>query len=158
MSSESHERAQQLITKAQVEGIRVDERDWLDDHLASCPDCTTAADALTAAVQSLRGLSHPATPELVRQTRLAVRVRAEQLRATRSGWAPLWIATALSSISMILTTSYVWQAFGWVGRVGHIPGVVWQVGFLMWWFLPATFLAAAAVWRHCVVESDWGHQ
>ena len=158
MSAESHERAQQLITKAQVEGIRVHERDWLDDHLASCPDCTTAADALTAAVQSLRGLSHPATPELVRQTRLAVRVRAEQLRAKRSGWAPLWIATALSSISMILTTSYVWQAFGWVGRVGHIPGVVWQVGFLMWWFLPATFLAAAAAWRHCVVESDWGHQ
>jgi anti-sigma factor RsiW len=158
MSAESHERAQQLITKAQVEGIRVDERDWLDDHLTSCPECATAADALTAAVQSLRTLSDPATPELVRQTRLAIRVRAEQLRSTRSGWTPLWIATALSSISMILTTSYVWQAFGWVGRVGHIPAIVWQVGFLMWWFLPATVLAAAAAWRNRFTESNWGHR
>jgi predicted anti-sigma-YlaC factor YlaD len=158
MSAESHERARQLITKSQVEGIRIDERDWLEDHLACCPECATAADGLAAAVQSLRRLSHPATPELVQQTRLAVRIRAEQLRATRSGWAPLWIATALSSISMILTTSYVWQAFGWVGRVGHIPAVVWQVGFLMWWFLPATVLAAAAAWRHWLIESNWGHR
>lgn len=158
MNAESHERARQLITRAQVEGIRIDERAWLDDHLASCPECATAADGLTAAVQSFRRLSHPATPELVRQTRLAVRIRAEQLRATRSGWAPLWIATALSSISMVLTTSYVWEAIGWVGRVVHIPAVVWQVGFLMWWFLPATVLAAAAAWRHWLSESNWGHR
>jgi len=158
MNPESHERARRLITKAQVEGIGVDERDWLDDHLASCPECLSAADVLTAAVQSLRSFSLPATPELVRQTRLTVRVRAEQLRDARRRSAPLWIATAVSSISMILSTSYVWQAFGWLGRVGHIPAVVWQVGFLMWWFLPATVLGAAATWRHRLTESNWGRQ
>ena len=158
MSAESYEHARQLITKAEVEGIRVEERDWLNVHLASCTSCSSVADSLTAAVQSLRSLSISANPEFVRQTRLSVLVRAEQLRAERARLTPLWIATAVSSISIILTTSYVWQAFGWLGRVGHIPAVVWQVGFLMWWFLPATILAAAAAWRHRLDESNWGHR
>ena len=158
MNAESHERARQLITKDQVEGIRVDERDWLEHHLASCASCSSAADMLATAVQSFRGLSISAAPDLVRQTRLTVRIRAEQLRDARSRSAPLWIATAVSSISMILTTSYVWRAFEWLGRVGHVPSIVWQVGFLMWWFLPATVLAAAVAWRHSLTESNWGHQ
>jgi len=158
MSAESHDRARQLITKVQVEGIRGDERDWLNDHLASCPECSSAADSYVAAVQSLRRLSMPAAPELVRQTRLMIRVRAEQLRAERGRSAPLWIATAVSSISMIVTTSYAWEAFGWLGRVGHIPAIVWQVGFVTWWFFPATLLGAVAAWRHWVTESNWGHR
>jgi hypothetical protein len=107
---------------------------------------------LAAAVQSLRALPVGASLELVRQTRLAVRSRAQQLQAARARSVPLWIATVISSVSMILTTPYVWQTFAWIGRMGELPGVVWQVGFLMWWFM-------VAVWRHTARNDvfEWGH-
>ena len=155
MSHEIHERARQLLTAHRVEGIQAAERDWLERHLASCTECSSAAEALDAAIRSLRALPVFADPDLVRQTRLAVRTRAEQLQAARTQSATLWIATAVSSVLMILTTSYVWRLFAWFGQMAHIPSLVWQVVFLMWWFLPATVLSAAAAWRHNV---NWGQR
>jgi anti-sigma factor RsiW len=156
MNPEIHERARQLLTAHRVEGIQAAERDWLEGHLASCAECSRAAEALDSAIRSLRALPVVAGPELVRQTRLAVHSRAEQLHGARSRSVPLWIATAVSSVLMVLTTPFVWQTFAWFGRLAHIPNDVWLVGFLMWWFLPATILAAAAAWRHKTV--DWGQR
>jgi len=162
MNPDMHERAQQLMRVAQVEGIRAGDREWLDRHLESCLECSSQAPALSAAVEFLRAFPVMAGPELVRQTRMAVYDRAQQLHASRARFAPLWIATAMSSIGVILTTPYVWQTFVWFGQTARIPNAVWQVGFLMWWFMPATVLAAAAAWRHAsrddvsnwVIESD----
>jgi anti-sigma factor RsiW len=155
MNPESHEHARQLVNARRVEGISSAEHDWLERHLASCDECSSAAESLDATIQALRSSPVVANPELVRQTRLAVRSRAEELRAARSRSLPLWIATAVSSLSMILTTSYVWQVFAWFGQMTHVSSVVWQAGFLLWWFFPATVLAAAAAWRHNV---NWGQR
>jgi hypothetical protein len=166
MRLESHERARQLMVAARVEGIGAGERDWLDDHLASCGECSNEASALDAAIGSLRTLPFAASPELVRRTRLAVRWRAEQLNPERPRSAPLWIATGMSTTWMVLTAPYVWRAFAWFGRIAHIPDAMWQLGFVVWWFLPATIVAAAAAWRHkakhedsnWATEINWGHQ
>jgi anti-sigma factor RsiW len=156
MNHESHERARQLLAAYRIEGIDADERIWLQHHLTTCPECSSAAEALEAAVRSLRALPVVASAELVEQTKRAVRRQAEQLQFARNHSVALWIGTGVSSVLMILTTSFVWQALAWVGRVTRIPDPIWQVLFLMWWFLPATVLASAAAWRHKTAE--WGQR
>jgi anti-sigma factor RsiW len=148
MKLQSHERARNLMAAARVEGIAASDRDWLDRHLASCHECSHEGSVWDAAILSLRALPVSANPELVRQTSLAVHRRAHQLHAERTRTAALWITTGMSTILIILTAPYVWWAFARFGRIAHIPDAMWQLGFLMWWFLPATILGAVAVWRH----------
>jgi hypothetical protein len=159
MSDMNHDRARKLLLAAAIEGIASGEREWLEGHLAACAECSIEARALGGAVESLKGFHITASPELIQKTMLAVRGRARQLDAARAASAPLWIAAAISSACMILTTPYVWWAFAWFGRITHIPDAFWQVGFLMWWFLPATLLAAAAVRRHSKDNVlNWGQR
>jgi hypothetical protein len=154
------------MAAARVEGIAASERKWLDDHLASCSECSTEASALDTALGLLRALPVAASPDLVRRTRFAVRQRAGQLHSERPAAIGLWIATAMSTLWMALTAPYVWRAFAWFGRAAQIPDAMWQLGFVMWWFLPATVLAAAAAWRLTAKDEDsnwaaemyWGHQ
>lgn len=166
MNAETHERARRLITAAQVEGIGGEQRDWLDRHLASCTDCVNQANELDAAIQAVRGLRVAATPELVRETMLAVRRRAQQMHTRRNpNGIPLGIATGIATVWMVMTVPYIWRGFAWLGRVAHIPDPVWQLGFMIWWFLPATVLAAAAAWHHSTkhdsrseIDLNWGLQ
>ena len=159
MNAESHERARQLMVAARIEEIGAADREWLQDHVASCRECANEATALDAAIGALRALPVTASAELVQRSRRMVRQHAEQqLEADRMRAAPLWIATVVSAICMVATAPYVWRAFGWLGRSAQIPDSVWQIGFLMWWFLPATLLAVAAAWKHTTSEISWGHQ
>jgi len=165
MSEMNHERANKLLIAALVEEIASSDRIWLESHLAGCAECAKEAQGLGTAIESLRGFNVSASPELVERTKLAVRRRGEQLNSAPARSAPIWIATAVSSVCMILTTPYVWRTFEWIGRITNLPDAAWELGFLMWWFLPATVLAAAAAWRHnkenvsnWVSESQWGQQ
>ena len=156
MNGMDHQRARKLLAAAAVESITSSERRWLDAHVAACDECSSEAAALTDAIQALRAIPMVAAPELVRRTRLAVGIRSQELQAARAQAAPLWIAIAISTVLMIVTTPYVWQAFRWLGLLIQVPSEVWQIGFLMWWFLPATILAAAAALRHGNSEaSNW---
>jgi anti-sigma factor RsiW len=160
MNGVIHDRARKLLAAAAVEEITANERDWLGRHLEDCPECSSEAAALAAAVQSLRSTPVSISPEIVQRTRLAVRSRAQELHAARARSLPLWIAAAMSSVWMIATTPLMWWTLAWLGRSVNVPDAVWQVAFLMWWFLPATVLAAAAAWRHTVKGevSDWTAQ
>ena len=166
MKPESHARARQLMIEDRIEGIRATERGWLDQHLASCPECSSRAIALDAAVLSLRTLPIAANSDVVEQARLTVRARAQQLQAARERAVPLWIATAFSSVWMIAVIPFVLLIFAWLGRFAHAPGTLSLVAFLVWWFLPATVLGAAAAWRHVtkhdvsswVTQNNWGQQ
>jgi predicted anti-sigma-YlaC factor YlaD len=156
MNGMDHERARKLLAAAAVEGIASSERRRLDAHLAACSECSNEATALTDAVRALRAVPVVATPEIVLRTKLAVRIRSQELQTQRAQSTPLWIAIAVSTVVMVVTTPYVWQAFRWLGLWIQVPDEVWQIGFLMWWFLPATILAAAAALRHGNSEaSNW---
>jgi len=154
MKGITHERARELLTAAAVEGITAGERDKLQHHLASCVECSNEAEALTAAIRSLRAVPVAVSPHLASRTKLAVRMRAQELQAERARSTPIWIATALSSVCMIFTTPFIWQAFDWLGQLASIPEPVLRIGFLMWWFLPATVLAAAIAFRQ-TAENHW---
>jgi len=154
MNSIDHERARKLMAADAVEGITSAERDWLSRHLSGCSECSNEAGALSATIGAMRMSPIAATPELLRRTKLAVHTRAEELKAEREWSAPVWIATAISSVLLILTTPYVWRTLAWFGHTVHLPDAVWQVGFLIWWFLPGTVLAAAAASR-VTAEANW---
>jgi hypothetical protein len=36
----------------------------------------------------------------------------------------------------------VWQLFAWMGERLHIPKLVWELGFGLWWLIPALIAGA----------------
>ena len=148
MKPDNHERAQQLLITARVEGITDSDDKWVTAHLSQCSDCSRQADALGSFIHALREAPVLATPDLVRRTSRAVQRRAAELQAERATAAPVWIAAVVSAVLVLLTAPYVWSAFGWIGRLAQVPDFIWQAGFLMWWFMPASVVGAVAVWRN----------
>ena len=148
MNLDSHERARQLLRAAQIEGISEKDRQWLDSHVAVCEACANEASLLSASIASWRALNVTAPAGLLQRTTLAVGRRAEQRRLEREPTLFLWLAAGLATLWAILTTPYVWAAFSWMGRLAHAADIVWQLAFVMWWFLPASVLGAAAGWRY----------
>jgi predicted anti-sigma-YlaC factor YlaD len=144
MNPESHERARKLLYEDRVEGISADNRRWLEEHLTGCNACSQEANALAVAVESLRARSVSAPANVVRRTSLAIHRRADQRRVEQEPRVLLWAAAALSSAWTLVTTPYIWALFAWFGRTFQLADMIWQLGFLMWWFLPATVLGAIA--------------
>lgn len=157
MKLENHERAKRLLRADRVEGIAAGERRWLDAHLDGCRECSEEANALANAIGSIKALGVAAPAGLARRTSLAVRQHAQQRRAKGEPAVFLGIAAVFSSVWAIVTTPYLWTVFAWSGSVLHMPQTVWQLAFLMWWFLPATVLAAVACGRRAnrAAGMDW---
>jgi anti-sigma factor RsiW len=148
MNHEHLQRAKKLLETERIEGISAEERKWLAAHLDTCAECTNEANALAFAVGSLRSVSVTASPDLVRRTSMVVRLRSAKMRQERDRALPLWIAVGIASVWMIVTAPVTWSIFSWLGRTLEVSDLVWELGFLMWWFLPATVLGAAAAWQH----------
>jgi anti-sigma factor RsiW len=148
MNQEHLQRAKKLLEAERIDGISAEERKWLAEHLETCAACTNEANALAFAVGSLRSVSVTASPDLVRRTSMVLRRRSAQLRQERDRALPLWIAVGIASVWMIVTAPVTWSIFSWLGRTLEVSDLVWELGFLMWWFLPATVLGAAAAWQH----------
>ena len=158
MKVETHQRARKSLSAARVEGISSSERQWLEAHLAECSECSREARALAVAIDSLRTFSVSAPEDAVRRASLAVHRRAARRRSEREPGVFLGVAAVASGVWAILTTPYIWATFAWLGNALHVSDAIWQLGFLMWWFLPATVLAAAAGWRHAArrtAELNW---
>jgi hypothetical protein len=148
MSTEKHDRANQLLRKEHVEGIAADERRWLAEHLAICAPCSEDSRAIANSINSLRGFGVNAPAGVVQRARLAVHQRAEQRLRERESMTFLGMAIAASVLWAIVVESF------------RLPSAVLVAGFLMWWFLPGTVLAAAAAWRQAARKnaengSDW---
>jgi hypothetical protein len=90
---------------------------------------------------------------MVRRTNLLVRRRAQELQARREQAIPLWISTGMSTVLVFVTAPYAWSLFAGFGRIAHLTNLIWQAGFLTWWFLPATILAAVAGWKRA--QPEW---
>jgi predicted anti-sigma-YlaC factor YlaD len=154
MNIENHERARKLLAARRIEGISPIEETWLDDHLAQCDDCSKEADTLALAINSLRTFSVTARPEAVRRASAAIRMRAEQRQQERQRAIPIWIAAVMSVALAIFTTPYTWAVFAWLGRILQVSDIAWQLGFLMWWFLPASVVAAVAARQKIVSNRE----
>ena len=158
MTSENvHGRARQLIAQARVEGIAEADGTWLRIHLEECDFCTEHARQTDRALRSLRTAVIPLPDGLASRTQFRVRLRAQELREREPKRRALWLACAVSWAFGIASAPYVWSLFQWFGQRTGVPKLVWEVGFGLWWTIPALFAAAVLLMENSRKgeQADW---
>lgn len=140
MSENLHGRAEQLIAKECVEGLSQTERDWLSSHLRECTRCTEHTRQTDQALRSLRTMAIPMPVGLASRTQFRVRLRARELQEREPQRRMLWLACAISWVFGIASAPYVWRLFAWFGERTGVPKLVWEIGFGLWWSIPALFV------------------
>jgi predicted anti-sigma-YlaC factor YlaD len=145
MNESLHARAEKLIAQDRVEGISQSERDWLIGHLRECPACSQVAQQTNAALRSLRGVAVPLPRGLAARTQFRVQLRAQEMREREPKRRLLWIMCTMSWALGIVTAPYVWRAFEWAGERVGAPRLVWEMGFGLWWTIPALIAAAVVL-------------
>jgi anti-sigma factor RsiW len=156
MSDDVHQRAERLIVASRVEELSASEREWLNLHLESCARCARCADSTEQALRSLRAVSVRVSPDLIRATRLRVYARALERRERRTQLTMLWISCALSWVLGAFSAPFVWRAFAWLGEHHKMPVIAWQLGFALWWTLPAAVVAVVLVVRRAQAQGIGG--
>jgi predicted anti-sigma-YlaC factor YlaD len=143
MNENLHARAEKLIAQERIEGIAPSELDWLAAHLRECAACSQVAQQTNDAVRVLRAV-HVSLPRgLAERTRFRLQLRAQEMREREPKRRLLWIMCIMSWALGIATAPYVWRAFEWAGERIGVPRLVWELGFGLWWTIPA--LVAAAI-------------
>ena len=159
MSQDTHVRAEQLIAQERIEGISSADQQWLRRHLSECSACTARVSTTEQAIRSLRGLSIALPPSLASRTQFRVRMRAEQLRS-EPRWRMVWTACGISWAFGAATAPYVWRGLEWAGHRLGFPNIVWELGFGLWWALPAAVVAVILLLTDASRsnERDWNRQ
>ena len=157
MSGNLHERAFELVAKARVEGLADAEREWLSTHCEDCAFCSEHARQMDRALRSLRAAAIPLPADLASRTQFRVRLRAMELREREPKRRMLWLACSASWVFGIASAPFVWRVFEWFGKLTCAHKLVLEIGFGLWWTIPALFavmvlLLEAA--RH-PGEPDW---
>jgi hypothetical protein len=139
MGTDIHARAEGLIAKERVESLSPFEREWLAAHLRECTLCAEHARQTEQALRSLRTMAIPLPADLASRTQFRVRLRAQELREREPRRRMLWLACAISWIFGIASAPFVWRLFAWFGERTGVPKLVWEIGFGLWWMIPALF-------------------
>ena len=160
MSENTHQRALQLIAQARVEGIAQADSTWLQAHLEECDFCGEHARQTDRALRFMRTAPIALPNGLASRTQFRVRLRAQELREQAPKRRTLWFACALSWAFGIASAPYVWRLFAWFGERTGVPKLVWELGFGLWWTIPALFAAAVLLMEHSRRgdEPDWMSQ
>jgi hypothetical protein len=154
MSETIHTKARALLHESLVEGISGADQRWLQQHFSECLDCAKQADAMREMLGALRAVPVETPRDLATRTQLRVRLRAQEAPVTGVGvW--LWVVTAASWALGVLSAPLVWRLFSWAGERFGAPKLAVEVGFGLWWLLPAV-VALAAVLHHKTVAPAAG--
>jgi hypothetical protein len=157
MSQNPHALFLQLIAKARVEGLSSSERDQLSAHLQDCTFCSEHAHQTDRALRSLHATAIPLPAGLAERTRFRVRLRAQELREREPKRRLLWTICGISWALGVATAPYVWQAFEWIGQRFGAPKLVWELGFGLWWTIPAVVAAVVILLENAkqTDETEW---
>lgn len=149
MSENVHDRALQLIAQGRVERVPETDRAWLAAHLEECEFCGEHARQTDRALRLLRTAIIALPDGLASRTQFRVRLRAEELGEHGLGQKLLWSIAAVSWALGIASAPWVWRAFEWVGQRTGAPKLIWEVGFVMWWAVPALLATGVvlAIWN-----------
>jgi len=160
MITDLHSRALQLISQERVEGLEASDREWLTAHLQDCAQCNNFARQTENALRSLRTAAIPLPAGLASRTQFRVRLRAQELSEREPKRRAIWLACAISWIFGIASAPYVWRLFAWFGERTGVPKLVWELGFGLWWTIPAVFVAIVLLTENVRQESakNWTGQ
>jgi len=76
---------------------------------------------------------------------MRVRLRAQQAAQASDSNLALWVLTAASWLLGVFSAPFVWRGFAWVGTQLNLPKPVLELGFVLWWAIPALIAAAAVI-------------
>ncbi|HEX4546706.1 MAG TPA: hypothetical protein VH110_10120 [Candidatus Acidoferrum sp.] len=160
MNENFHARAEQLIAKERVEGLSPFERDELASHVFECTRCAEHARQTDQALRWLRTVAIPMPAGLASRTQFRVRLRALELREREPKRRALWVMCGFSWVFGIASAPYVWRLFEWFGQRAGVPKFVWEIGFGLWWTIPALFAAIVLLLENArqSEEPDWMKQ
>ena len=150
MSHNLHQRAQQLFVQSLVEGIAAADRQWLESHLRECADCSQQTASTKELLNAFRRVPVAVPADLAARAQLRVRLRAQQPPDAPVSSALLWIITAASWLLGILSAPLVWRLFTWAGTSLNLPKLVLELGFVLWWAIPAFVAVAVVLYQRAV--------
>ena len=145
MSENPHARAQQLLAQSLIEGLAPAEQTWLDSHLRQCEACSRETASTRELLRALRTVPIAAPHDLAARTQMRVRLRAQQAAQASDSNLVLWVLTAASWLLGVFSATFVWRGFTWVGTQLNLPKPVLELGFVLWWAIPALIAAAAVI-------------
>jgi hypothetical protein len=155
LHTDLHARAQEFFAKSLVEEISSADRTWLDRHLCDCPDCASEVLVTQNLLGALRSVPVSVPRDLAARTQLRVRLRAQENSPTpRSSGILLWLITGMSWVLGIFSAPLVWRAFSWVGGHLSIPKLALQMGFVLWWVVPALFAVGAILHQKALAPAS----
>jgi len=97
------------------------------------------------ALASLRSVGLEVPRGLASRTQLRVRLRADALRERGIGNKLLWAVSGVSWVAGVASAPWVWRGFAWMGERTGMPKTLWEMGFVLWWAIPALFAAGAVL-------------
>jgi len=147
MSEDLHARAQRLFTESVVEGLAAGDEAWLREHLRGCVECARYAEASREILRALRAVPAMVPRDLAARTQLRVRLRAQEALSTANGTFWLWVVTALSWLLGVFSAPLVWKGFAWLGNSFGVPKLALEMGFVLWWTVPALIAVAVVLYQ-----------
>ena len=150
MSENLHQRAQQLFAQSLVEGISSTDQAWLEAHLRDCATCAREIASTRELLHALRSVPVSVPRDLAARTQMRVRLRAQESTQTSGSSALLWVITGASWLLGVLSAPLVWRGFAWVGAQLNVPKPVLELGFVLWWAVPALIAVAAVLHQRAV--------
>jgi hypothetical protein len=152
-----HARAERLIANDFVEGIADADRRWLERHLRECRRCSCSAALTSRALRSLSSAVIPAPAGLAQRARFSVHLRVQERQENRVQRGFLWIACAASWLFGAISASYVWSGLQRLGERLALPHLVPEIGFGLWWALPAIVAGAIVLAENARYrrQRDW---
>ena len=145
MNENPHARAQQLFAQSLVEGLSASDQSWLETHLRVCAACAQQAASTRELLSALRNVPVATPRDLATRTQMRVRLRAQEFAKASNNGMLLWIITAASWLLGVLSAPLVWRGFSWVGEQLNLPKTVLELGFVLWWAVPALVAVAAVL-------------
>ncbi len=146
MKRNIHQRALQLSIQSLVTELKSNERGWLEEHLAGCASCSEEIAMRNELLAEMRSIPISARESLVCRTQLRVRECCVRMKLRDTRMRPIWISCALASLWALFSTPYLWEEFDAIGHMMRVPDMLWQMAFLVTWFMPAMTAAAVVFW------------
>jgi len=150
MSENPHARAQQLFAQSLIDGLAPAEQAWLDSHLRQCEACSRETASTRELLRALRTVPVAVPHDLAARTQMRVRLRAQQAAQASDSNLVLWVLTAASWLLGVFSAPLVWRGFAWVGTQLNLPKPVLELGFVLWWAIPALIAVAAVIHQKAV--------
>jgi hypothetical protein len=154
MPLENHEKARFLLHRSLVEGISVEDRNWLDAHVAQCAECARYADLSARAVRALDWFALEIDPAEALRIENVVRGRAEEIRSARAHAKSLWIGTVVAIFLTLTGSAVAWRPLAWLASQWNLPSRLWQTVFVVFWLLPSLLLALLPLFRRRLLGED----